>query len=222
MYRVTEPGRLGNDVLDALVQISVRGFGSEMDPDDVKGHVQGTDMLHLMTDHTGLIGFAAYTITVTTTFGGKSRILYLGGTVLDANKQGKGFFSLSARSALEEAVPYAMVLRTQNPAMMAAVRNVVVKGDLGRVFPELDVEPAHEAVMAGAAIAEMLGQKDYDPQTMVGRGTYGKAINGIDRLDSVDSRTREIFLRLGLDRNRGDSVMVVAMLKNTGSGRWHA
>lgn len=214
MYRVSEPGRLGNDVLDALVQISVRGFGSEMDPDDVKDHVQGTDMLHLMTDQSGLIGFAAYTMAITATFGGKSGILYLGGTVLDVNKQGKGFFSLSARSAIEETTPYAMVLRTQNPAMMAAVRNVVLRGGLGRVFPELDAEPAHEAVMAGAAIAEMLGQEDYDPRTMVGRGTYGKAINGIDRLDSVDAKTREIFLRLGLDRNRGDSVMVVAMLEN--------
>lgn len=198
------------------MKTSRRGFGAEMSKEEVIEHMNAGDTLHLIYHGRRLAGFAAYThMGMEVQSGAVAKIesvLYLHGVVLDMKYQGKKLFALSAEIEISKGRPYAFTLRTQNPAMYSALMSVVFRTHPGSmIHPSHEDAPDEMAQAIASHIAKMLGERHFNLSSFTDVGTYGRALNG--SVPRVNPEVEGLFSRLEIDRRRGDSIIVVALLR---------
>ncbi|MDE1860493.1 MAG: hypothetical protein KGH72_02130 [Candidatus Micrarchaeota archaeon] len=197
--------------------MSRRGFGTEMSEEEVLGHVNAGDTLHLIYSGRRLAGFASYTsleMDVPSVCGFETRkVLYLNGVALDIRHQGRRLFALSAEIAISDGEPHAFTMRTQNPAMYSALSRVVANSQANsRMYPSLSDVPDTNTQEIASHIAQMLGEQHLNLSNFTDIGTYGRPLNG--SVPRVNPEVERLFSHLGIDRHRGDSMIVVAVLRH--------
>jgi hypothetical protein len=217
---------LGKSAIDSLTEVARRGFGTNMDREEVAEHLHAAEILHVFKSQGGkLAGFASYSTMQARVsnphcgdgagekFGIDATVLYLNGIVLDSGLQGKGNFALSAKAVMTLINPHAFALRTQNPAMYSALRKIGLSmGFAHRMFPSLDASSNRYAAVIAMEIASMLNERNFNPESFVEAGTYGRALNG--HVPRVNEEVERLFVKLGINRETGDSMIIVAMLRD--------
>ncbi len=222
---VPEPKSLDKATIQNLIGISRRGFGTDMADEDVLEHLLNTDRLQLLYVGKQLVGFVSYRhieIQIKDCPGSyeeTKKVLYLSGVVMEKEHQGRRLCRMALIEAFKENGYYALALRTQNPAMYASVKRVAEEMNFeGRLFPSVSQGSApetvamHEATHIAKEISDMLGEKSFDPLNLTDRKTYGRALN--DTVPKVNRKVEKLFKDLGIKREDGDSVIVVAILED--------
>lgn len=207
---------LDSETIEALILAARRGFGRlEMPREEVTEHALGADMLHLIHFRERLVGFAAYSVFDMKVGMRKSRrVLYLNGIVMDSEAQGNGIAPVALLEAIRQEDPQALALRTQNPAMYSAAGKIVGGLELEhRLFPSLSDSPDKEAKRIARNVSRILNEKHYDASRFFDSGTYGMALNG--SVPRVNFEVEQLFAELRIDREAGDSIIVVAMLRKS-------
>lgn len=205
--------QLDCETMETLILAARRGFGRpQMPREEVTEHALGADMLHLIHFRERLVGFAAYSVfDMKTGMRNSRRVLYLNGIVMDREAQGNGIAAVALLEAIRQEDPQALALRTQNPAMYSATGKIVSGlGLVHRLFPSLSYRPDKEAKRIARNVSNILNEKHYDATRFFDSGTYGMALN--DSVPRVNPEVEELFAQLKLDREAGDSIIVVAML----------
>jgi len=102
-----------------------------------------------------------------------SRILYLAGTAIDPEWQGRGLNSQLTSSLIQSHNIDVMVARTQNPNNYKMLQRFC-----GTVWPQGDSKPPQFIQKIGLHMADRLGRTSgtFNPQTLVDKDTYGSAI----------------------------------------------
>lgn len=194
-----------DNLVKSLAEVATDGFGKPRPEEDVRNHVLQVDRLYLAFDgaHDKLIAFSSYDYL--DMHGCKT--LYLCGTVVRKEYQNQGMFDLVNRMELANCPfgPDYFVGRTQNPVIYSAMSRLVKSAYPSAVPIPEDVKKI------GVAIAkEKLHMDDFDPETFVGRGTYGESL-----YDEVPyCKARPFFDNtLKINYKRGDSVLVVGVVR---------
>ncbi len=239
IVRFTSQADLDEATISQVVAVAQRGFGNGMGREEVLEHLHG-DLLQLIYvdqtadsasfgpfSHRGpvtantstLVGFASYLnlqFSVRTSPGTVEEdvnVLYLSGVVIDESCQGKGLSRLAMKEALEEMRPRALALRTQNPAMHSAMKKTVNSfGFDSEMFPSFSGDTNFQASEIAKRVSEMLQEKNYNGEKFTDRGTYGRALN--KTVPKVNEYTEKLFESLGIDREKGDSIIMVAIFKD--------
>ena len=118
--------------LDELIAIARNGFGTEMTREDIVNHIINIDILYLLKYKNELVGFSSYDLHE---FNG-NKILYLSGIVLRRDMQKNGFFKDTNKIALSEIKPKYFTMKTQNPVIYGATKNLVSK-----IYPNGEIIP---------------------------------------------------------------------------------
>ena len=190
--------------IDELVDIAREGFGTEMTEQDVRNHVLNTDILYLVKDIESdkNVAFSSYDLV---NFG-NDKILYLNGIVVRRSLQKSGlFYDINKRVLSIDDFDY-IVMRTQNPVIYGATKKLVKN-----IYPAQEDVPKKIKDLASIIAMEHLHMKSFDPETFVGRGTYGVCL-----YDSIPHHkdTNAFFdKKLKLDYDKGDSVLIIGELK---------
>lgn len=202
------------DMGETLLQISRSGFGTNMTRDDVINHVfEKPNLLYLIRDGNKMIGFSSFREFY---FGPGKETLYLDGTVVTPDCQGRGIFRRVSDAQIARGTYDYVTMRTQNPIVYGATCGL---GGIAGVFPNKDmIEGRASPVMAlgeGARdvalqVAERLGMHKFNPDTFVERGTYGVALNNPIPYHKTASKLFDNVLNLNY--HNGDSVLIVAPL----------
>ena len=203
-------GELSKEVVSSLVDIARDGFGTQITDEDARNHILKVDFLQLIISSAGnLIGFAGYDELKIRLVGGS--VLYLSGIVIKQSDQNRGLGEYAIREAIEATEADALALRTQNPVMYYTARKI-----LGVIYPypgprSLYPDKNLEACKHIASeIAKKLGMKNYQKENFIEQGTYGTSLNA--SVPEVDAYvTGKLFAELKIDRNRGDSMIVVGL-----------
>jgi hypothetical protein len=198
--------------LRELTGIARKTFYGTMTEEEVRNHVSGVGLLHLILQTNGgsdrLIGFAAYNL-----YGMQhGKILYLAGIAADCDAQGNGSFGTSVAKAVGATAPDYLVMRTQNTVIYHAASKVT-----GEIYPCIQKPPERVRDVAGF-IAAMLGSRNYDRETFTDRGTYGRTLYERPQ-NTQDPVANSIFGEtLKLDIDRGDSVILVVPTRDSYEG----
>lgn len=203
-------GELTDEVLHQLIDAAKDGFGSHMTDDDARNHILGAETLHIIRYDNELVGFGAYTTFRVLGL----KVLYLGGIVLKEENQGLHLFDVSMERALRDEDPELLVMRTQNPVVYHCASRYV-----SAIYPNASRSVSRQAtyeralaIAVGTVVAERLKTKSYDPETFACRNTYGRPLN--DKIPEIrDSGATRVFDELKIDRQRGDSVLIVGFVK---------
>jgi hypothetical protein len=192
-------------LVKSLADVATDGFGKLRPEADVRNHVLRVDRLYLAFDEAQgrLAAFSSYNYHNVC---GKN-VLYLCGTVVRKEYQQQGFFGLINRLEIANSpvMPDLFVGRTQNPIIYSAMSRLV-----RTAHPNGEQIPEHIKNVGMVIARDMLAMPDFDPDTFVGRGTYGECL-----YDEIPySKARPFFDKaLKLDYKQGDSVLVVGELQ---------
>ena len=194
-----------DNLVKNLAEIATDGFGKERPEEDVRNHVLKVDRLYLAFDgeRDKLVAFSSYDYMDVE----GQKVLYLCGTVVRKECQQLGLFELINRMELTSCpfIPDFFVGRTQNPIIYSAMSKLVKTA-----YPNKAKIP-DEIKRIGTAIAiEKLRMEDFDPETFVGRGTYGEALYG-----QVPNNSARPFFDdvLKINYEKGDSVLIVGSVR---------
>ncbi len=196
----------GSKIAEELAGVARDGFGTNITDDDANNHILNVDLLQLIYVQGRLVGFASYDIFE---FSGM-KVLYLSGVVIRKDNQTKGLSKMSLGNAIGTIQPDVLTMRTQNPVVYHLASEFAKE-----IYPSDGLRgPSYElCVSIGEYVAvKRLGMRNYQKELFFEKGTYGTALN--DKVpDVVDERARSVFEGLKLDRQRGDSIIIVAMLR---------
>jgi len=206
--QISNPKSLSNSpIVKELVAIARDGFGTFMTEEDVRNHVLNVDFLHLIYVENTLVGFGSYDV-----FGYlDKKILYINGIVVKKSIQKRGLAIISLNSAINTNNPDILVARTQNPVIYHLISKYAQE-----IYPNKDDKPGplyELCVSVGEYVAiSRLDMKKYNKELFFEEGTYSTALN--DEIPIIrDSNTIEVFKRLNLNRERGDSIIIVAVVR---------
>jgi len=135
-----------------------------------------------------------------------SRILYLAGTAIDPEWQGRGLNSQLTSSLIQSHNIDVMVARTQNPNNYKMLQRFC-----GTVWPQGDSKPPQFIQKIGLHMADRLGRTSgtFNPQTLVDKDTYGSAIyETIPHPQSSSPEINALFANL-LNFADGDSLLTI-------------
>ncbi len=212
-----DPRSIDHGLLKSLARSTRNGFGTDISDESVKEHVMGSNILQLLKVEGAPVGFASYDMIEVTPGNGVGRerqlsVLYLRGIVVEKEHQGRGFFKEALSQAIGQNSPDVLSMRTQNPLIYMATKRLV-----GRMYPNGGVYPSvtlghnEHAHSLGLEIAKRLGMRRYEDSEFREQRTYETALN--DTVPRVDEETERLFSSLRINRNRGDSIVIVSLLR---------
>lgn len=182
--------------LSAFSQIHTPGFSK-----DVYRHIFNVEHLILVFDcEQDSLGVAFMTHSFMKH--AQSKILYIEGVAISEQYQGLGINQNLVKQLIDGADYVAG--RTQNPVFLTALSKM-----FNTVYP-VTTKPDQRIISVGRHIADYLGMENYDQEMLVGRGTYGGALNGT--FPNSQNAIQKAVYRL-IDPSVGDSIIAVCPVK---------
>jgi hypothetical protein len=204
---------------DALV-VARQAFGSEMGEEDVYNHViEFPHILYLARNDEKLVGFSSYREFNLQHIG---NVLYLDGIAVKPEFQREGLFKeINCRQISDGEYRY-FAMRTQSQVIYGATKSLkaFLKPNWQmEVYPNRELKPTKEVRDLAIHLAKNeLGMGDFDPETFVGRKTYGKSLYGQNpHYPGAADFFEDV---LNLDSDKGDSVIIIGSLKKIGAEGW--
>lgn len=193
----------GKTIFDQLYALTRLGFVQEDSPvlwKDTENHIFGSEFLFVVSNNDQVISYAVLDFWKQET----QSVLYLSGIMVHPQYQGTNVSSNTLRNALGQFNPDFIAARTQNPVMyesLARICKAVYPNHLGHSIPP-------EVKLIGEFTAKCkLRMKDYDPDSMVGKGIYGGCMYGKEP-SSRDPLIEKWFKEM-VSLKRGDAMIVV-------------
>lgn len=185
--------------------------------EDVKNHVfntheicivpfgevpEGLNPICFKTDR--IAAFASYNFL---TYWKNTEFIYFSGIVVDPSLQGLNYGSVLIQEIMKANNIKIAVLRTQSPVMYNSFAKVC------EVYPSFDGKRIPGAIkdIGGYVAKNILSMLNYDPQEMTEKGTYHRLLYDKEPV-LIDSKMDRQF-KQKINANRGDSVIVVGILK---------
>ncbi len=208
---------IDKDILHLFVDITMEGFRREGITkelyDDVVNHIlgykkmmiilYGEDKFDFIKDKWQFDRLGAYCTYETYQLGGK-KLLYIAGVMVYPDLQNLGYGGTLMEEAMKiEGADY-MTYRTQNPQAYKAFKNRAEE-----IYPNGIAISEDIKKIANFIAYDVLNMTDFNSETMIGKGTYGKCLYGT--LDEPKGDTRLVFNKI--NPWKGDSVIVVGTLR---------
>jgi len=211
-YIINDPMKLSNvlkaGIFNEFYAVALSAFGqkdSEGFQSDVYKHLFNVETLILVfADNCGGkgMGFRTYSIFNPLLNGKTINILYLEGAAVKADYHSQGLYQ-SFTSNLYGEADY-VAARTQNPVVVNALIKI-----FGLAYP-ITKKPSSEVKEIAHFISTHLKMKNYDYNSMVGKGTYGGILTG--SLPRVKNKAGRKLFSL-IDPIVGDSMIIICPAK---------
>jgi GNAT superfamily N-acetyltransferase len=133
-----------------------------------------------------------------------AKILYFGGIMVYPELQNLEYGSALVKEAVKRIAPDFICYRTQNPQAYSLIRKVC-----DEYYPNGKPVPLHFRLAAETIAFSLLEMKDFDPETFIGKGTYGCCLYG--KIPAPSRGTQPLFREL--NPFRGDSMIIVGRQK---------
>lgn len=201
-------------LLSPLTTVINTGFGTNRHPDAIRRHAFECNTLMLAFEETkNLVGFASFSSLLVMSpreLLSDLRVLYLYGTVVKPEFQGRGVATKFMQLAVEQGKnTYSHVaMRTQNPAAYLLMSKVTPN-----FYPRLGIRTPSDVMRVAKFIALMHQMENFNPETLVGKGVYEGLLTAQEIIYQGTHPAGREFNNLGLNPKNGDCVIVVGCLK---------
>lgn len=189
------------------IGVAASGFGqdpkNEVFKKDVRRHVLEAPELFLVYDKGVCIAFAAIAnFTVETT-----KVLYLGGLMVEKSRQRNGLMRNLIAYEISQSKPEFLAARTQNPCILDLMKEFCANEE----FYPLVGPPQGESRVIFQYLAKFMGMSNMDPESLIGKGTYGRCLYGNGVPLSSNSESNRFFSQI--DPQKGDSILFIGRIK---------